>query len=305
MTNKKFVQRWAMRCSIACIAFGLMDANAFGATTYPVPSLATNADNADLLDRTLTDMGLSRIAWNTSYMSQAQNLDTALLDHEITCGVSRHIVTLEIWDSLTHIAAGRQDDDLRRIARQMRTWQDAHPGHELIVRPLHEANGGWYAWGFGSGNPYGNTMEQFRPAWWHVRGVMRAVFPALPFFWCPNGLINGAMSYADWYPGNDNAEYVGDDGYNRSQSDGHCSWRTPTQVRQETMAAIRAVAHIEKPYIVGETGSSEPNACAAARHSKAEWFRQLAVWMRDVAPSYNVVAVNYFDYDKTTVNGNN
>lgn len=279
----------------------------------PVPQLGTNATSVERLRNTLADMGEPGgaprvLRWNVSYMSDADNLNTALLDYAESRGVVYHIVTLEIryrspegQPLLKAIAAGEVDGRLAELAGQMLAWQAVHPASTLIVRPLHEANSTWYPWGF-LGN--GNAMADFGPAWSRVRSVMRSVFADLPFFWCPNRLYGGQTSYVDWYPGDDQVEFVGADGYNRSQSNGGFSWERPRQVHEATIRAIRAVSPLV-PYIVGETATSEPAwGARLLGHSKAEWFGDLGAWMREEAPRYGIVVVCYFDYDKTRENGN-
>jgi len=102
------------------------------------------------------------------------------------------------------------------------------------------------------------------------------------------------MPLDSWYPGDQNVDYVGHDAYNRSQELG--GWQWPTEVHSGTIAAIRSVAPT-KPYIIGETGTSEPAAGLDSGSTKANWFTKLGEWMHTLG-SLNVVAVCYFDYNK-------
>ena len=272
----------------------------------PLPALGTTADNPEELQQMLLDMGRTKISVNTSYMNDTDGVSTTMLDAETQAGVTTHIITLEIQDTLANIRSGKRDSNLGRIGRQLGQWQTLHPTHQIIVRPLHEANGNWYNWGFGAGNKYGNTKDQFIPAWRHVHGVLKYRFPGLKFFWCPSGLIAGSSetSYAGWYPGDSSVDYVGDDKYNRSTSKGGNTWRMPTALHAPTIAAIRDVAP-NRPYIVGEVATSEPSPGAASHgHTKAEWFTDFGPWLKGEVRKHGVVIVCYFDYDKLQLNGN-
>jgi hypothetical protein len=201
---------------------------------------------------------------------------------------------------LRRIAAGELDGQLRRLAGEMRSWAALHPQVELILRPLHEADGGpsWrYPWCFGGGYR-GNTMADFRPAWWHTRAVVRSVMPGLAFAWSPNGVpssVTGRLRV--WSPGNNNMEYVAPDYYNRSQSDG--GWRTPAQLWGHTLREIRSFVHVSKPIVITETATSEPHPGLVGRHSKVEWYGQFGQWLRTDAAAANVAGVCVFDRDRS------
>lgn len=261
------------------------------------PALGTDATNAAELRSTLAAMGRKSLTWNVTFMSDDQPLDDVLLDASAAVGVRHNVVTLEIWslqnqtDVLKKIAAGAVDDHLVTIAGQMRQWLHRHPGSELIVRPLHEADITAYPWGFAAGNTHGNQMTDFAPAWSHVWHVMRAVAPELKFFLCPNGA--DGYSY-NWGVPLSQVDYVGHDLFNRSQ-DGF-AWQSPGQLHDSTIWGIREV-YPGKPYVIAETATSEPGP-GVTGHSKAQWFRDLAAWMKGSAARDGLVAVCYFDHDK-------
>lgn len=269
----------------------------------PRPVLGTDATNPDQLQATLADMGRQSISWNVTYMSDDAPLDTTFLDYAASRGVRYQVVTVEFWslEDKTHvlqrIADGEVDANLRALAQQMRDWQQAHPGSQLIVRPLHEANLATYPWGFDGGNTAGNREQDFAPAWHRIWRVMRGEFPGLKFFLCPNG---GDDASYDWGVPAREVDYVGDDRYNRSQEMG--GWLTPAQVHDDTVLAIQAV-YPGKPYVIAETATSEPGQDAQG-HSKADWFVQLAQWMNGPARTFGIVAVCYFDHDKSGDSGN-
>jgi hypothetical protein len=271
-------------------------------TSVP-PALGADATNVGQLRDMLADMGRQSVTWNVSYMSDDDQVNVDLLDETEALGVRHHVVTLEFWSLrdqdqvLQAIAHGAVDNHLRGIAHDMAGWQQQHPQSELIVRPLHEANLMTYPWSFADGNGHDNQQEDFAPAWHQIWQVMRQENPQLKFLLSPNG---GDVSSYDWGVPATEVDYVGHDRYNRSEE--NRSWATPEQVHDGTIQSIQRV-YPGKPYVIAETGTSDPGP-GSTGHSKAEWFQQLATWMKGPAAQYGVVAVCYFDYDKSGQNGN-
>lgn len=282
------------------------DAGAVAASPPPqrqqaMPAIGTCASSVDQYDATVQAAGRP-LKWNLRYGDDTYALNTAALDDLAGRGVQWVVVTLQVQSTLVDIANGGRDGKLQGIARQLKLWQDAHPSVTLIVRPLHEMNGDWYAWGFKGGHN-GNSAPQFNAAWLRVRKVLRQEFPTLPFMWCPNVLMGAADDYAAYYPGDDQVEYLGLDGYNHSTSGG--GWQTITQVFERSLAAIRSMpgSNPAKPLVIAETATTEPDAPSALKgHTKAEWFGNtqgnLGWWLVNVARTYGVTAVLYFDYKK-------
>jgi hypothetical protein len=273
------------------------------ATPVAVPALGTDATSVDQLNATLTDMGRRSISWNVTYMSDDAQVDRKLLDAAADRGVTHYVITLEFWSLqredhvLGRIENGEVDNHLRGIAGDLRTWQQKHPGTEIIIRPLHEANLPSYPWSFAAGNGHLNNESEFAPAWHHIWSVMRNQNPQLKFFLCPNG---GDSGYS-WGVPPAEVDYVGADRYNRSQESG--DWHTPAEVHDQTIEQIQAL-YPGKPYVIAETGTSEPGQ-GVTGHSKAEWFTQLAEWMKGPATTqFHLTAVCYFDHDKSEQAGN-
>jgi hypothetical protein len=264
-----------------------------------LPVLGTDAESISQYDATVEDAGRP-LHWNLNFMKYNKPLNTTLLNNLAARDVTHIVVTLELQDKLADIANGTLDTDLKAASDQMSLWHQAHPNIQMIVRPFHEMNGSWYPWGFEGGHN-GNSVSQFVPAWKHVRRVMRDEFPELAFMWCPNILFYSDDDYSLYYPGNDQAEYLGLDGYNHSSSQG--TWTTIQNVFQKSLIAIRSIPGIDpnKPLVIAETGTTEPDAnSAAAGHSKAEWFSNsygnMGWWLHNEAPQFGVAAVLYFDY---------
>jgi beta-mannanase len=259
-----------------------------------VPAIGTAAEAIQQFDATSRDMGLS-LKWNQSYMKDDQSINQSMFDALTSSSrnVTHIIVTFQIQSSLSGVIHGDRDANLVRVAKELAAWQHDHPGVTVIVRPFHEMNGDWYPWGFGN-NHNGNTPAQLVPAWKHVRSVMRHEFPSLAFMWCPNVLLGKEKDFASYFPGEDQVEYLGLDGYNHSTSVG--GWKSLQEIFDDSLVAIRKVDK-HTPLVIAETATTEPNAQAAAQgHTKAEWFGNLGWWMHNEAPKFNIVTIIYFNY---------
>lgn len=305
---------WANRRRVAAVILVLILGIAGAATAIKLwprsaglPAIGATADNPTDLDRMLNDMQRTKLKWNTSYLPIYTDLDTTLLDAEVQRGITFHIVTLEFFPKPGDVPAGtsvlqylsstpRIDNYLGRLARLINQWTAAHAGHTIILRPLHEANGDWYPWGFRNGHG-GNTPAQYVTVWDHFRGIMDAKAPRLKWFWCPNRLSDGDIELGSWYPGDKHVDYVGHDGYNQFNVGRRpSSWQTPSQVHNRTIIAIRDIT--QKPYIIGETATNNPWPGVSNDHSKRQWFSLLGQWIRGFARSHGVIAVMYFDYNR-------
>ena len=227
--------------------------------------------------QTLSDMGRSRLYWNTYFQTVGQHLNTWAYDYQAAHGVTRIIVTLSFPSTLDYINSGMYDSVVRGFAAEMRTWQKANSGVRLFIRPLHEANTDWYAYGYYKRHN-GNTVAKYQRAWRRIRSTMRSVFPTLPFVWTPNILYGGQTTYNNDYVGNAYTEYVGFDGYNHSQTTK--TWKTPAQVYGPSLRAVRAIPGItDKLIVIAEGATSEPYP-GLTGVSKAQWFTQLGYWLR-------------------------
>lgn len=273
-----------------------------------LPTLGVCCSDSVQFDTTMSAIGRTTVQWALRYSNDNNTPNTSQMDALAQRGVANLIVSYAVEATLDSILAGERCSRLVACAQLFKTWQDAHPGTKLWLRPMWEMNGNWYQWGTYNGY-LGNTPEKYVAAWKHVWNCFRGAFPTLSFFWCPNKLLGGQTSYLPWYPGDAFVDAVGIDAYNHSQSEG--GWQPITQVMNPSLAAIRAVSP-SKLLIVGETATTEPKDGdpVAAGHTKAEWFGNtmgnMGYWLRNDALSYGVGVVNYFDYPKVTpTTGNN
>ncbi|MDE5936925.1 MAG: beta-mannosidase, partial [Ruminococcus sp.] len=90
------------------------------------------------------------------------------------------------------------DADIAAIAKQLGRLQDK--GVPVLWRPLHEASGGWFWWG-------AKGPEAYKQFWYYLYDQLTNTYHLNNLIWVWNG---GA---ADWYPGNEYVDIIGDDIY--------------------------------------------------------------------------------------------
>lgn len=302
MDRRSFMRLGGVTAATAALARA---PQAQAASPWPLPQVGTCANTVEEYDATRA-AAAHPLSWNVMYQRTGEDLDVATASGLAHRGVTHLVITLEMWLTgdyvLRRIAAGEHDANLLWIGAQAQAWARAHPWVDVMLRPLHEANGDWYPWCFGGGARR-NAMDDFRPAWWHLHRVWASVAPDVHLAWSPNGVpTSGPDTLAQWYPGNDHAFRVMPDYYNRSQSDG--GWRRPEQLWDRTLTELRSFVPMDKPIVIGETATSEPGR-GAGTHDKAEWMGDLRAWLWGPARDLHVEAVCWFDRDLShTTNGN-
>lgn len=88
--------------------------------------------------------------------------------------------------------------DIDAIAEQLKRLQDA--GVPVLWRPLHEASGGWFWWGAKGPEPYKKLWILLYERLTYEHGLNNLI-------WVWNGQA------ADWYPGDDYVDIIGEDIY--------------------------------------------------------------------------------------------
>jgi len=88
-------------------------------------------------------------------------------------------------------------DDIDAISFQLKRLQDA--GVPILWRPLHEASGGWFWWG--------TCRESNIKLWKLMYDRMTNHHGLNNLIWVWNG------QHADWYPGDDYVDIIGEDIY--------------------------------------------------------------------------------------------
>ena len=97
------------------------------------------------------------------------------------------------------------DRDIAEIARQLLRLQEA--GVPVLWRPLHEASGGWFWWG-------AKGAEPCRQLWRYLYNELTFTYGCNNLIWVWNG------QNADWYPGDEYVDIIGEDIYAAQRSYG-------------------------------------------------------------------------------------
>ena len=142
-----------------------------------------------------------------------------------------------------------------------------------------------------------HSGEDFVGAWNHIRGIFDEVgADNAQFVWCPNAFLfwdtnEGGGNPDEWYPGDENVDWLCADGYNWGDRTTDRDWMTFTDIFEEFVAWAEPR---NLPIVIAETGSNEalddPNA-------RADWLRNIPDSLRNDLPAID--AVIYFDKDFT------
>lgn len=90
------------------------------------------------------------------------------------------------------------DRDIKEIAKQLKRLEKA--GVPVIWRPLHEASGGWFWWG-------AKGSDAYKKLWKYLYNELTNTYGCNYLIWVYNG------QSADWYPGDEYVDIVGEDIY--------------------------------------------------------------------------------------------
>lgn len=90
------------------------------------------------------------------------------------------------------------DRDIKEIAKQLKRLEKA--GVPVIWRPLHEASGGWFWWG-------AQGPDAYKKLWKYLYKELTNTYGCNNLIWVYNG------QSADWYPGDEYVDIVGEDIY--------------------------------------------------------------------------------------------
>lgn len=88
--------------------------------------------------------------------------------------------------------------DIKEIAKQLKRLEKA--GVPVIWRPLHEASGGWFWWG-------AQGPDAYKKLWKYLYKELTNTYGCNNLIWVYNG------QSADWYPGDEYVDIVGEDIY--------------------------------------------------------------------------------------------
>lgn len=278
--------RTALTCLVAIVAtlVGMVvHVRAVRANREPAVFFGVNVPDAD--GPAFTGLA-GKLGINPSVSSVFVKLDTTGVTRSITAlpaGVTA-MVTLEPWSKssswgdateadyrLADLAAGRYDNDFRRIAQQL-----AAADRPLYLRFAHEMNGSWYPWA----QPVnGNAPGDFVRAWRHVHDVMAPLLGGKArWMWAPNifaGTPANAPRLAALYPGDAYVDVLGLTGYSRGGT-GVAATFCPT------LSALQRLSG--KPVVLAEIG--------VEGSSQASWLGQLGPF---VQANPRIRGMVYFD----------
>jgi hypothetical protein len=145
----------------------------------------------------------------------------------------------------------------------------------------HEANGGWFSYGYRHDAP-----ARFTAAWRHVHDVITAAGARnVTWLWTVNVPVRGqTLPPADYWPGAAYVNWAGIDGYD---------WGGKESFAQEFGPAIAAVRKLSRvPVLIAET-SVIPGPDAAAQ----------VTGLLDGIRTYGLLGLVWFDTDKSGYKG--
>ncbi|WP_288338194.1 glycoside hydrolase family 26 protein [uncultured Gordonia sp.] len=180
------------------------------------------------------------------------------------------LLTLEPWKpdggtgqpefALSHIASGAFDTEFTRWGTQLASW-----GKPVLVRFAQEMNGTWYPWAVGVN---GNTAADYRAAWARMRSVITDRHSDnVRFVWAPNALTLGTNPFGECYPGRDQIDVLGLDGYNWGEAPGH-HWQPAADLFVPSLETLRAL-DATHPILLTEVGCAD----GLTAQDKASWIR--------------------------------
>jgi mannan endo-1,4-beta-mannosidase len=139
----------------------------------------------------------------------------------------------------------------------------------ILLRTMHEFNGGWFWWGIGFVDPAGNhpnTNETYRAAWIKIHDAFDArCRGGVKFVWAVNHYSVGRdTSFMGPYPGAAYVDYVAIDGYNWGS---HAEWGWQTWDTIFLDAYCHVSRETTQPILIAEVSSTEGGG------DKAAWIR--------------------------------
>jgi hypothetical protein len=115
-------------------------------------------------------------------------------------------------------AAGAYDDQWRWLGEQLVAAYGRRLPREVLLRPGWEANGGWYRWGYGTGNGYDQARAGDFSRYWRrvheaVMGPVRAAGTTVGWVLNASGGAYRTGGYEAAWPGDDYVDVVSMDLY--------------------------------------------------------------------------------------------
>jgi mannan endo-1,4-beta-mannosidase len=180
---------------------------------------------------------------------------------------------------LREITSGHFDPYIRSWARQL-----ADLGGPVMLRPMHEMNGGWYPWG---GLVNGNTPQLYIEAWRRMHRIFAEEGATnVTWVWSINHESVPDMPtnrYAAYYPGDAYVDWTAISGFNWGTSAPGTRWRTFEHWYDKPLAYLST---LDKPICIAEIG------CVDDGGDKGRWMTRT---YDSIGRRPRVKAVIYYD----------
>ena len=162
------------------------------------------------------------------------------------------------------------DRDIEEIAKQLNILEEE--GVPVLWRPLHEASGGWFWWG-------AKGADAYKKLWVYLYEQLTDVYGCNNLIWVYNG------QSADWYPGDEYVDVIGEDIYTDKRN-----------YLPQTSKFAEAVDYSGENKIVAltENGVLFDIGDAFASNTKWAWFN---TWCGDFTVKNNEYSEEYTDKD--------
>ncbi len=153
------------------------------------------------------------------------------------------------------------------------------------IRFAPELNGRWEPWGAGVN---GNSAADLVAAWRHLHAVFAGLgVTNVRWFWCPNVPGQGEVPLRDLYPGDDQVDVVGLDGYNFGRARPGQRWRSFAEIFGAGLRTLLGLSG--RPIVLGEVATVHDHGREAA------WIRD---FLRVLDGSPAVRGFVWFDVSK-------
>ncbi|MDD5546273.1 MAG: glycosyl hydrolase [Candidatus Omnitrophica bacterium] len=268
-----------------------------GNEDHMMPSAAEVQNFENLTGRHVNSV-LVYWAWNDGDFP-AQSLNSGVRFHDGYDTKTSINFTWEPWSRLggndstfpmDRIINGDFDPYITKFAIDSRVWADPirmRFAHEMI-QDNDPATPGWYPWQ--------DKPAEYVQAFNHVRDIFKKEGANnVEFVWCPNNYPFDPTVLAQYYPGKENVDWLGIDGYN-SGEDGDPEWPYWQNIDDIFYVMYNAFKNNpelfgDKPIMLGEFASVEGNQLDGG--SKAQWIAQAFSRLKQSYP--DIDAFYWFD----------
>ncbi|MES1209191.1 MAG: glycosyl hydrolase, partial [Pseudomonadota bacterium] len=204
------------------------------------------------------------------------------------------MVTWEPWTSgsvgapLANIINGGYDTMITARANAAKSF-----GQKFFLRWGHEMNGNWYPWDGSHNGANAAAATTYIAAYRHIHDVFVAAGATnAVWIFCPNvdSVPGDAWNqWANYYPGDSYADWMGVDGYNWGTVQTGSTWRTFAAMFGSIYSGLAAKG---KPIIIPETASAEQGG------DKAAWIAAVRPALENTFPA--IKALVWFQMNKET-----